>query len=386
MNLLKIVLVIFLRFPLLMNHRCKRAGMVMLTLLVFASGCTQKEEREKLTAGPEFPDRLSAWNLFKVEAGFQPAEDVIHYSLNSELFTDYASKFRTIYVPDRLSIQYRDREVLEFPPGSILSKTFYYPDEDHPNGMHIIETRLLVNSGGSWVALPYIWDENQSDAYLKITGGQRAVRIETAAIETTGNTAQNIFADTATIETNYQIPDKNQCAACHVVREDQNRIIPLGPKARHLNLTLDNGENQLIYWEQKNILEGLPDPGKVERSAVWYSDEPLKKRIEAYLDINCSHCHRTNGPARTSGLILTPHENSPFRRGVCKPPVAAGRGSGGFRFNIMPESPEKSIMLFRISSNEAGVMMPELGRTIVDQNFVSELRNYINNIRNCQDL
>jgi hypothetical protein len=49
---------------------------------------------------------------------------------------------------------------------------------------------------------------------------------------------------------------------------------------------------------------------------------------------------------------------------VGKAPVAAGKGSGGLLYDIVPGKPDESILQFRIESVHPGIMMPELGRSI----------------------
>ena len=52
---------------------------------------------------------------------------------------------------------------------------------------------------------------------------------------------------------------------------------------------------------------------------------------------------------------------------MMKPPVAAGRGSGGLAYDIVPGKPDKSILVFRTASTDAGIMMPELGKRLVHE-------------------
>ncbi|MEZ6079927.1 MAG: hypothetical protein R3C56_30910 [Pirellulaceae bacterium] len=56
----------------------------------------------------------------------------------------------------------------------------------------------------------------------------------------------------------------------------------------------------------------------------------------AYLDMNCSSCHRPGGIGFTSGLDLRYEQDEPVRFGVYKAPVAAGRSAGNARFVIKP--------------------------------------------------
>ena len=81
--------------------------------------------------------------------------------------------------------------------------------------------------------------------------------------------------------------------------------------------------------------------------------------------------------ARTSGLYLDIAQTDPAQLGICKAPVAAGRGSGGRRYAIVPGQPDASILVFRIESTEADVKMPELGRNLVDDQGVALIRQWI---------
>jgi hypothetical protein len=104
---------------------------------------------------------------------------------------------------------------------------------------------------------------------------------------------------------------------------------------------------------------------------------PLAERARAYLDVNCAHCHNPAGPAHASGLDLRWSQTDPALWGVMKRPVAAGRGSAGFEFAIEPGHPERSILLHRMASTDPGVMMPELGRQLVDERAVALMRDWI---------
>ena len=104
---------------------------------------------------------------------------------------------------------------------------------------------------------------------------------------------------------------------------------------------------------------------------------PLDARARAWLDINCAHCHRAGGGASNSGLFLAWNETNPTGWGVHKRPTAAGRGSGDDLFVIEPGKPDESILVSRLLSVEPGVLMPELGRTVVDQEGLALIREWI---------
>jgi len=62
---------------------------------------------------------------------------------------------------------------------------------------------------------------------------------------------------------------------------------------------------------------------------------------------------------------------------VCKPPVAAGRGTGDHLFDIVPGKPDDSILPFRMASHETGVMMPEQGRSTTHVEGLNLIRDWI---------
>lgn len=111
------------------------------------------------------------------------------------------------------------------------------------------------------------------------------------------------------------------------------------------------------------------------------SSGTVEARARDYLHVQCAHCHATTGPASTSGLILTREETNVHRLGRCKSPVAAGRGSGGLQYSIVPGKPEKSILHFRMNSTEPDVMMPELGRSLIHTEGVSLIRDWIRGMK-----
>src|SRR5690606_6343651 len=139
--------------------------------------------------------------------------------------------------------------------------------------------------------------------------------------------------------------------------------IPIGPTARQLNgeFTYPDGtqENQLTYWQRKGILKNLPALAAVDKAPKM--DDPhasLEMRARAYLDINCAHCHSEGGPASTSGYLADYYQENKTAYGFFKSPVAAGRGSGNRKYDIVPGKPDESILVFRIESDDPGIMMP----------------------------
>ena len=313
--------------------------------------------------------RLADYGLFQDVAARRPSPGVTPYDLNTPLFSDYADKHRFIFTPPGQSAAYRPDGALDFPVGTVLVKTFAFaPDMRVPTaGDRFVETRLLIRKSDGWTALAYVWNAAQTEAVLKRTGA----RLDVAFIDPQGR-PQAI---------SYHVPNQNQCKTCHSVDGD---LVPIGPKARNLNRTLDYGhrtENQLAAWRRLGHLSGGPDPAAAPRTAVWDDPaEPLEARARAYLDANCAHCHNPSGMASTSGLFLEVEETRPAHLGIGKAPVAAGRGSGGLAVSIDPGHPARSIMVYRMASNDPGVMMPELGRALVHAEGVALVADYMESL------
>jgi uncharacterized repeat protein (TIGR03806 family) len=316
------------------------------------------------------PAKLSDWNLFTGKlSALQPAKGVVPYQLNTPLFSDYSEKLRFVKLPPNTSVQYQAETVLSFPEGTMLIKNFYYPSATDTTQRKLIETRLLINREGNWVPLTYVWSDDQSDAYLTLAGDEKEVSWKDAN--------QSIH------QVRYVVPNQNQCKGCHNVNES---VQPIGPSVRQLNGTYayaTGTENQLSYWSNHGMLSQLPALSTIPATPVWNdaSTGSLDARARAYLAINCAHCHRREGPAQTSGLFLTELENNPTAIGINKTPVAAGKGSGGREYDIVPGNAEQSILYYRMLVDSPGERMPELGRTGGHREGLALIKNWINQMR-----
>ncbi len=338
------------------------------------------------------PKALSEWRVLKIERGrLSLNEGVVPYDLNTPLFTDYAHKLRTIWMPKGKSARYDARESFDFPVGTIISKTFYYPlpaggkwdgksvartgTHDDLQGesldlsrVRLIETRLLVRREAGWEAMPYVWNEAQTEATLRRAGGLVPLEL----VDGDGN------RETA----DYQVPDQNQCASCHATDNKTRALHPIGPKARNLNRDFayaTASENQLAHLSRVGYLAGAPDPQQAPRNADWQdaAHAKLEDRARAYLDVNCGHCHSPTGAAITSGMWLDAAVGDRLKLGFCKQPVAAGKGTGNRLYDIAPGHADGSVLVFRMDSDDPSVMMPELGRSLVHREGVELIREWI---------
>ncbi len=301
-------------------------------------------------------------------ANLQTASNVFPYEVNAPLFSDYAEKARFIYLPAGTKMQYSANASFDYPEGAVLIKNFYYwKNAAQPEqGRRIIETRLLLKDAKSWKALEYVWNMEQSDASLEVAGGVTPVSWQMA-----NGKQQRI---------DYTIPNLNQCKGCHSYK---GQFTPIGTTTKQLNMNLPGGENQLLLFQKRGILD-LPehfDPSQAAHLADYRKPGNTDAAARAYLDSNCAHCHNPHGPAGTSGMFLNVEENNPEHLGIGKPPVAAGRGSGKRKFGIVPGKPAESILLFRMEDNDPGIRMPEIGRQLMHEEGVALIKNWIREMK-----
>jgi len=341
-------------------------GLYMLAFLImsipFVVGCASEPEEW------EPPEKLSAFGLFEGNGATQePTEGVVPYEINTALFSDYTEKYRFIKLPKGQAGKYDSEKSFNLPVGTIIAKTFAYPHDmrDPAQGLLLLETRLLVHRPDGWIGLPYVWNEAQTEAVLEIAGE----RVD----------ARWIHADGQEMQSRYMVPNMNQCKQCH----DQNdQLKPIGIRARHLNRDYDydhGRENQLAFWSRSGMLNGAPKAERAPRLAVW--DDPrtgtLDDRARAWVEVNCAHCHSPEGRGWSTGLDLMASQTDPAMMGVYKLPTAAGRGTGGNEYDIVPRKPEESIFVYRIGSVEPDIAMPELGRQLVHKEGLALVREWI---------
>ena len=330
--------------------------------------------------------KLSDYNLFQVsnDPTDNPIEGGVPYDLSTPLFTDYATKYRYIFIPEGSKAQYTQSEALSFPVGTVLVKTFAMPADTSLRGGEelLVETRLLIHRADGWIALPYYWSSTD-EATLAIAGKQ----IENMTTVHKGEV----------LDFTYAVPKATSCTSCHArAGVDGADISPIGPKARYLNMDYDyltGAENQLKHLESLQLLTGLPaELSSVEKPLSFndyvevstLTDEELVDTTEGYLDINCAHCHRDGGAgaAGASGLQLEyqrTYEDETSKFGVCKTPVAGGHQD--YTYDVEPRDPESSYLYFRMNTTDPRHKMPELGRSVIHKEGVALVREWITRLQ-----
>ncbi len=300
-----------------------------------------------LVAGETMPQSLSAFGFFANGGAQQPNAGVVPYRLKTPLYSDGADKLRFVYLPAGTGMTADGPGLLRLPVGSALIKTFAFGAGAE---RRLIETRVLLHRAEGWVALPYLWNEAQTEATLALAGAR-------VAVTTPAGDAIS-----------YRVPNKNQCKECHGL---DDAVVPIGPKARNLSQA----------WLAREVASGRLDlvPGGAGALPTWEarSESSAASTARAYLDVNCAHCHQPGAMASNSGLDLRWEQQDLAALGVMKRPVAAGRGAGDLSFGVVPGEPDQSILIHRMASAEPGVAMPELGKSTVDREGVDAVRRWI---------
>ena len=340
----------------------------VLCICVVLSGCSTESDGEAGFKTPaNFPyQALSAYGFFQGEIDeLTPVDGVVPYQVISPLWADHAGKSRYVVLPEGEQIVADGPEDWLYPNGTIIIKTFFYSTDKRrvEETATPIETRLMIKEAADWKGHTYIWNDTLTDAVRKVSGKR----------------LQLSFVDEAGVSTTqeYIVPNTNQCKDCH---ERDHLSRPLGLVSRQLNRPVerDGGTVSQLDWlnEQQLFAEPLL-PLESGHLVDPFGDAPLAERARAYLDSNCSHCHRDGGNGGPSGLVLLAQETLPRAYGVCKGPVAAGDGTGGFYNDILPGHPEESIIVHRMKSTDPEIKMPEIPNRLPHQAGIELVSEWI---------
>jgi uncharacterized repeat protein (TIGR03806 family) len=328
------------------------------------AGCTPR-----IPTDTTYPSRLADWCQVSLQQGeVTPLSgDIVPFALTTPLFSDGATKRRTVRVPPGTSAVYDPTAALGFPDGTVFTKSFGFRQDARDPSLPVqwIETRIEWKAQGAWNFMAYRWNDAGTDA-MAAPGGEV---VDLSFVDVDG-VAQNAH---------YLVPSQLQCEQCHA---ESGAVAPIGPKARMLNTdqAYDGGtENQLAHWSRIGILTGAPDPASAPKLPVASDPDAgtVEQRARAYLEANCGFCHTPTGNARISGLYLNASVTDPTQIGVCKRPVAAGPGAGGRPFDIVPGDPDASVIPYRMAATSPPAAMPQIGRSVVDAHGLALVSQWI---------
>lgn len=279
--------------------------------------------------GTALPERLSETGAFASLALLTSQPGVVPYEPNVSFWSDHARKTRWFALPDDTgTFGFDPRRAWTLPTGAVWVKHFDLElTRGDPTTARRIETRFIVKTAEGIYGVTYRWNNEQTDATLVPEGGA---------------TQEFTIVENGTERTQtWRFPSRSECLACHTPQAGS--VLSFNTRQLNREYPYPGGtENQLIALAQAGYLE--PDPPAPEGLPALVDSEneaqPLERRVRSYLDVNCSQCHRPDGPglgtwdARAStplsfaGIIdgrLTNDEGDPANRLVVPGDVAHSR-------------------------------------------------------------
>lgn len=284
------------------------------------------------------------------------------------LWSDGSAKERWIRIPSGARIDTGDMDHWVFPTGTKIWKEFSF-------GGRRVETRLMEKVGSvpgldSWSFKSYQWRADGSDATLVPAAG-----VPNAAPTTLGTT--------------HDIPSLDQCRTCHSSRgaDGVNGFDALQLSADRDPLAieaarLEPGDLTMDELERQSLVTRVPD-----QEVRIASSSAVGRWAMGYLHGNCGNCHNPQGFAASTGLHL--RHAADARREADEPAWRTAVNQlttiyampdsqvGVNSFRILGGSPERSAVLFRMTSRGNFHQMPPFGSKAQDTEAVALITEWV---------
>ncbi len=363
-------------------------------LVTILYSCSNSEEAEQyVPVSPVVVDltqvpypKLSDYKFFTGDLKDQvPALGLLPFAPASVLFSDYAHKKRFVWMPSGLKATFNGNEKsLELPVGAAIIKTFYYDNVQNvtPVGAtRIIETRVMIRKSTGWIFADYVWNAQQTEAFL----------------DNLGSFTEVIWLENGVSKTaNYRIPSEEQCIVCHKKKEIINGVeetvfTPIGIKPQNLNYNYNYGstsKNQLTKWIEEGYLENNFTLPSTSSSTIDYNDtsKSLDLRVRSYFDINCAHCHQDGRHCDYRPMRFAFNEtlNNRTNMGVCVETADMQDFDPALSKIVTPGNINRSMMYFRLNTTDETYRMPLHGRTVIHEEGIQLIEQWINSLAPCE--
>jgi len=318
------------------------------------------------TAG--FPRRLSETGVFADVVAGKPSPGVVSFEIAAPRWTDHATARRWLAVPGAGQVTpHTGKESWErrwdFPRDSVLVKTLSLEMKaGRPESRRRIETQMLHNDGEAWQAYSYRWNEAETDADLVPSGGA-AAELEVEDPTAPGGIRRQ----------SWRFAARGECLRCHNTWSGP----PLGFNFEQLSATSAGDEvarltreGFIAVGEGRGAVPVLRPPG--DESAG------LEPRARSWLHANCAPCHRWGAGGAVAAYFNLDRSLADSRI-LNVAPVRGAFGIPGARL-VSPGAPWRSVVNYRLSSEEAG-HMPPIGSRLVDDAGVGLVRRWIASLK-----
>jgi glucose/arabinose dehydrogenase/mono/diheme cytochrome c family protein len=288
-----------------------------------ASGCVNRR-------GFRYPPRL----MLAYEINHPPWED-------GATIRRYVTRHASVAVPG-------DRLPLFAPEKSVFMKT--YEVAGRPIETQVLRRRL----DGGWDALDFEWNDAGTDAAFlqraktkQLPGGER-----------------------------WTYPGAEGCAACHNAASE----VLLGFRLSQLDLASD-GAAKLRRLEQRGVIQWREGDAKTARiPTIADKDASLDARARAYLQVNCSHCHRPAGQAGEARMDLRMEIPLSEARICGEAPTGSWPGHEDALL-LAPGEPKRSLISLRMHAVDTSAMPPQ--RHVVDDAGADLIDAWIRSVEGC---
>ncbi|MBL9183247.1 MAG: autotransporter-associated beta strand repeat-containing protein [Verrucomicrobiaceae bacterium] len=266
-----------------------------------------------------------------------------------------------------------------------------YPQLPHPRVSYPQTWLRLKREGNTFI---HYWSEDGTmwKEYGRRTQTMPAT-LELGLATTSNNTGASV---TARYHLNLQrtqtwlYPGKADCLQCH--RPGSGYV--LGMTTAQTNKFYDfaaalNGtsgtvtDNQLRAWNHIGLFSPAINeadiPTMLKAEPLTNTSASAELRMRSYIDMNCAHCHQSTGGgvhAYWDGRF----ELSLAQTGIVNGFVGNTLGLTNSPKVIVPQSIERSIMHMRMATASANHKMPPLAKSLVDQNAMTVLEQWINEV------
>jgi uncharacterized repeat protein (TIGR03806 family) len=358
-----------------------------ISTLFIVNSCTDNDDNLYEEVSPVSVDlanvpyqKLSDYHFFDGEMkNMNPSLNVIPYEPANTLFTDYAHKKRFVWLPPGTSATYNgDAKVFELPVGSTIIKNFYYDHIQPSNTRKILETRIMIRKETGWIFAEYVWNDEQTEAYLDLNGSNVSVTFTENSVTRTAN---------------YRIPNESQCHTCHKLRDPATGTYtnaPIGIKPQSLNWEYNYGsqtKNQLTRWIELGIAQNNFSLPSAQNTVVNYNDatKSLELRVRSYFDMNCAHCHSELGHCyyRPMRMGFDETYNNRTNMGVCVDTQDMQDFPPALSKIVTPNNINRSMLYHRINTQNESYMMPLHGRSLIHEEGVALVEQWINSLQPC---
>jgi mono/diheme cytochrome c family protein len=272
------------------------------------------------------------------------------YVPRHELWSNGSIKIRHLALPPGTQVDTSDRARWSYPRGTMIFKTFAYPDPNGSDDPIPVETRIMRKGDDGWGFDVYQWQGGAEPVLLPLDAP--------VPVPVVGPGGEEII---------HEIPNRFDCRTCHEATHHE----VLGLSELQLHHDPDGvGESLLETLHAEGWLSGIPpqDPAEINHP------DALTREVLGYAMGNCVHCHNDSARARSS-LDLGPEVF--LEETIHRPTEGSGTAAG---VRVVPGDPEGSILYQSMTwtDEQLGIRpMPPVGVQRLDDTGIALVHDWI---------